>query len=285
MQLPGCTCARPSLGETMGTDRDWEKWGAANPYFGVFSEDRFRHRSLDDQARTAFFASGKRHVASLWRMLSTRSPNAEHWVPASCLDFGCGVGRLLLPFAERVNVAVGVDVSNSMLVECSKNVQASGLGNITLTSSLAGVKTQFSLVHSYIVFQHIPWAKGRGLLRELADRVAPEGCFAVQLLVSCQASNFVRALVKMRYGVPPLQWVWNLSRRRPVLEPPMQLNVYNFSKVADDLLAAGFGELIMMEEATTSGFRSSYVLAWRCARPLGIDKAMENLPANCNADV
>jgi 2-polyprenyl-3-methyl-5-hydroxy-6-metoxy-1,4-benzoquinol methylase len=37
--------------------------------------------------------------------------------PSSVLDYGCGVGRLLIPLAERCECVVGVDVSDTMLRE------------------------------------------------------------------------------------------------------------------------------------------------------------------------
>lgn len=247
----------------MGTDRDWEKWGAVDPYFGVVSDDRFRKSNLDQGARADFFASGERHVADLLARLGCRSPDEERWVPTSCLDFGCGTGRLLLPLAKRAASAVGVDVSPSMLAECSKNVQMFDVQNVTLVDSAAKTSGEFSLVHSYIVFQHIPWKRGRVLLQDLARRVSPGGCLAVHLFVSCQAPKALRALVKSRYALPPLQWIWNLGRRRPVFEPPMQLNVYDLAVIAEDLLQAGFAELTAWEVPTVPNFRSVYLVAWK----------------------
>ena len=53
----------------MGTDKDWEQWGATYPYFGVLSSDRFRKHRLDESVKKEFFAT------ALVEKLNKASPN------------------------------------------------------------------------------------------------------------------------------------------------------------------------------------------------------------------
>ena len=39
----------------MKTDKDWEKWGASDPYFGVISNDKYRRNNLTNDSREDFF--------------------------------------------------------------------------------------------------------------------------------------------------------------------------------------------------------------------------------------
>ena len=55
----------------MGTDRDWEKWGMDDPYFGVISLDEYRNRNLSEPGRAAFFRSGEEHVETLLDTIRT----------------------------------------------------------------------------------------------------------------------------------------------------------------------------------------------------------------------
>ena len=48
----------------------------------------------------------------------------------AALDYGCGVGRLTLPLAERCEHVYGVDVSPSMLREAARNAARMGLPNV-----------------------------------------------------------------------------------------------------------------------------------------------------------
>lgn len=247
----------------MGTDRDWEKWGATDPYFGVLSSEKYRSTKLDLSAKKDFFASGEAHVN---RVIHTiREGFDPEFAPMSALDFGCGVGRLLIPLSRFVTEVVGVDVSPSMLAEAKRNCESENARNITLVQSgdPSGVQGQFDLVHSYIVLQHITWGRGRAILQQLADRVAPGGYLAVHVFNHCHAPIVVRFLVRLRYAFPPANWVRNLIRKRPILEPPMQLHVYDLQVIKSDLLARSFSIPLCIDEPTGSEFSSVFLFARR----------------------
>ena len=248
----------------MGTDRDWEKWGASDPYFGVCSSGRFHTHSMAAEARADFFSSGEAHVSRTWDEIEHAF--AMRFRADSVLDFGCGVGRLLIPFARRAKRVVGVDISLSMLKEADKNCRAAGAVGVEFVESDDGLRRvdgTFDLVHSHIVLQHIPWRRGRAILAMLAGRVAPGGFLAVQILSRHEASPIVRGLVRLRYVLPPVNWLRNILRRRPVFEPAMQLHVYDFETVRTDLEQQGFSSVHLHERF--DGFRSTSIYARRSA--------------------
>ena len=82
----------------MGTDKDWERWGATDPYFGVISSDRFRKEGLDQAAKNEFFATGSEHVERVYRLIEEHFDQTFN--PKAALDFGCGVGRLVVPAVQ-----------------------------------------------------------------------------------------------------------------------------------------------------------------------------------------
>lgn len=246
----------------MGTDRDWEQWGATDPYFGVFSRDRFRTDTLTEQVKDEFFSSGEAHVARV--LQDIENAIGAEFTPGAVLDFGCGVGRLVIPFARRADRVTGVDISPSMIAEAKRNCAAAELSNATFVASddsLSSVQGEFDLVHSYIVLQHIPWRRGRIILQALADRVAPGGHLAVQILTGHDASPIIRGLVRLRYLFPPANWLRNLLRRRPMLEPAMQLHIYDLEVVTNDLERRGF--TCRQVEEPWPGFQSTLLYAQR----------------------
>ena len=107
-------------------ERTWRPHGARGPYFAVCNEDGYRRDRLDATARAAFFDTGRVHVAWVGRLIAERLGGTFR--PARVLDFGCGVGRVLLPLAEGTERAVGVDVAPEMLAEAAANAAAFGLG-------------------------------------------------------------------------------------------------------------------------------------------------------------
>lgn len=248
----------------MGTDKDWEAWGANDPYYGVASDERFRAEAMTPAARRDFFASGTAHVDDVLK--GAHAFFGADFKPRSCLDFGCGVGRLLIPFAQLVEHVTGVDVSPSMRAEAQRNCAAAGVSNVTVVASddaLSRIEGHFDLVHSWIVFQHIPWHRGRVLLQSLANHIAPGGGLVVQMLTASHAPAWMRGLVRLRYACPPVNWVRNMVRGRPLFEPAMQLHIYDLDAVLADLAKRGFD--YHCAEEPYPEFRSTVIYAKRHA--------------------
>lgn len=163
------------------TDKDWETFGATDPYFSVITQEQFHKENLDADKINDFFESGQQHVAELMERL-----------PASGLrkrafDFGCGVGRLAIPLGNYFEEVVGADVSQSMLREANINRDKCGASNVSFvqtSDSLEEVKGHFDLVHTFIVLQHIPVARGNAIFRRLVELVAPGGFGSIQLTYS-----------------------------------------------------------------------------------------------------
>lgn len=239
--MPDMMTSLLNWGHRMGTDRDWERWGGSDPYFGVCSDKDFHADSMTAESRVEFFASGEAHGSRVLRDIERTAGTG--FAPASVLDFGCGVSRLVIPFAQRARRVVGVDVFPSMIAKEKRNcgaAQVSGVEFVESDDGLNRIHGAFGLVHSYIVLQHIPWKRGRCILRALADHVAPGGWLAVQILSRYEASSVVRWMVRLRYALPPVNWLRNLLRRRPLFEPAMQLHVYDLAAVKSDLKQDGF---------------------------------------------
>lgn len=179
------------------TDRDWELWGQKDPYFGVITDPRFRKDQLSEAERDYFFQSGQGDAQYVLALIQQKLDAG--FFPKTVLDYGCGVGRVLFAFAARVEWAVGIDVSASMLAEAELNRARLGLPNVELhvganCQPVAG--RQFDLVHSAIVLQHVAVPRGLEIFRELVACVAPGGVGAVQVTYS--KSHFAPHL-----GLPP----------------------------------------------------------------------------------
>lgn len=253
----------------MGTDRDWERWGANDPYFGVISNEAYRSGAMSADSRAQFFASGKAHVAGT--LAALRDLFGVEVAPCSVLDFGCGVGRLVIPFARASGHVTGMDISPSMLAETRANCAAEGLSNVSLLQStgdrLPELHASYDLIHSDIVLPHIAWARGRTIIGALARHVTPGGFLALQMLTACTAPRATRVLVKLRYVFPPANWLRNLMRSRPMLEPAMQLHVYDLDTVKADLAALGF--VVKQIDTDLPDFRSTVLYAQRAASQRG----------------
>lgn len=224
----------------MGTDADWDKWGEIDPYFGVLSSDEYRSDNLNEESKAAFFCSGAEYID---RTLATVREHLDaDYRPTASLDFGCGVGRLVMPLAGLSRTVVGVDVSDHMLAECAANCRKNDIENVSFVKSddgLTNLAGKFDLIHSYLVLQHIPTNRGMQLLQGLLQHLEPGGVVAIQFYYRCDAPKLIRALVKLRYKLAIFNAIRNLFRGRPLREPAMQLHTYDIEAVITLLNAAG----------------------------------------------
>lgn len=214
------------------TDAAWETFGRTDPYYGVLSDERFRSAAADGPARAEFFRSGEEHVA---RFLGTiRETLDPGFAPRRALDFGCGVGRILIPLARQVPEVVGFDVSPSMLEEARRNCAAAGIANVDLRLSddgLSALSGAFDFIHSYIVLQHVPPKRGEAILRRLVGSLSVGGIGAMHFTYAARLPSWRRAVQGARKRVPLLHNVANLLQRRPFAYPLMQMNRYDLNRL------------------------------------------------------
>ena len=212
----------------MTTDQEWEKWGQREPYFGVLTQDKFRRTNLGDAAKQEFFESGRSHVNWVFNLCQRHfDPNFS---PKRVLDFGCGVGRLVIPLAEIADSVVGVDVSESMLQEARQNCQDYSLTNVKLLKSddsLSTVTGEFDFIHSFIVFQHIPVSRGKQIFDQLLQHLTPGGLAAIHVTYekAIHRPPLWRKLAKVIKAI--LRTLRQLgSLYLPPTDPELQMNPY-----------------------------------------------------------
>jgi SAM-dependent methyltransferase len=244
----------------MSTDTAWEEWGRRDPYFGVITDPKFRSAGITENIKRDFFASGDFHVRGV---LSTIRKHIDpEFVPRTVLDFGCGVGRLLIPFAKIAENVVGLDVSPSMLQEAKRNCEEQQVHNVRLFESddaLSTLSGSFDLIHSCIVFQHIPVERGRALFAKLLQHLSAGGMGAIQLTYS-------KACFAPTYGIAPpeLPHVRTSNPRAAAdADPLMQMNPYNLNEIL--FLMQRHGVLQFHAEYTDHGGELGVFLFFRVA--------------------
>ena len=155
---------------------NWEKYGADDPYYGVLSHDRYHKGILDGDSRQDFFDSGSEYIDVIVNKIIKHID--PEFAPDNSLDFGCGVGRLLIPISNISKQSSGVDVSASMLKEAKVNLKEFSISNAALIESddCSSLKPlSFDFVHSFIVFQHIPVKHGMLILDNIMSSLKHGG--------------------------------------------------------------------------------------------------------------
>lgn len=223
-----------------GSDKDWLEFGKQDPYFAVMTDDKFRRKHLNEAALSEFFESGERDLELVLKTIHSRLDPAFR--PGRSLEFGCGVGRLIIPLAGVSDKVTGLDVSPHMLQEARRNCEARGLTNVELAiteDSLSTIPGQFNFILSYTVFQHIPCRRGTVLLRNLVDRLEDDGIGVLHFTYQTFASRISLFLYRLRRSFRIVHKILNLVWSANFNEPLMQMNDYNLNELFSIIQQAG----------------------------------------------
>jgi ubiquinone/menaquinone biosynthesis C-methylase UbiE len=212
----------------------WDAFAAREPYFAVLTHARYLREYFDAAAEAEFFDSGEAYVSELYGIVRARV--APHFAPETVLEYGCGVGRLLIPFARRATNITGVDISQSMLDTARTHISKAGVTNVELRRDLD--ERTFDLVNCFLVLQRLSRGEGIELLRTLTKRVREGGVGVFQFPYRAELSPLVSVSRKARARVPGVNALVNLVRRKSV--PFIESNTYDINEVFAILQDAGF---------------------------------------------
>ena len=231
------------------TDFHWEIHARRDPYWAVITHDRFRQENLTDDEMEEFFESGRDYIRSVHEII-------EHHVDptlkiSSALDFGCGVGRLLLPLAKLGYAVTGVDISDTMLDLAHRHLSSAGFTDHLLLKSddsLSAIEEVYDLVHTFIVMQHIPADRGIGLVSRLLDVVSPNGVCVIHFVYyPIEPAPTLKGRVMYFLGdcilrMPAISAAYEKvkNKRKKV---PMLMNVYPLNDVFWEVQKRGFNNV------------------------------------------
>jgi len=226
---------------TSSRQSPWVKLGREAPYYGVLSEDAYLGTEISGELRRNFFESGEEDLDRFLAWI--REEIRPDFRPRRALEYGCGVGRLLLPLSRCAGEVTGVDISEGMLEEAARNLDLEGRRNCRLfpassrLDEIAGKRFDFIL--SYIVFQHIPPKEGLPLLRLLAGMLDTGGVGLLHIAISTGLGRAGRLLQRFPAGKALL----NLLRGRKATAPLIAMYPYPMNEVLSILDAAGISSL------------------------------------------
>jgi len=110
-----------SAATTMGkrSNIEWQRFGHSDPMYGVVSFDGRNKRGPNPWTEAEFYAYGAVNCAEY----------VAHWErygvnKRSCVEIGCGAGRITKHLAEHFSTVHAVDVSEGMLAIARQNVTA-----------------------------------------------------------------------------------------------------------------------------------------------------------------
>ena len=215
----------------VNSDPRWEMFVDREPYFAVLTSPKYLRKNFTDVNEREFFQSGETVVDWVLRIIEQRL--IPQFAPASILEYGCGVGRLAIPFARRPGSITAVDVSPTMLAVARGEAGRSGISHIRFQTAaeFQADDRVFDLVTCHSVFQQIAPDKGLILLRELIARIGPGGVGVFHFPYQLTSSRLVRMTRWMRSVLPGLNGVVNIARGVPFRDPFIPTCAYDLDAV------------------------------------------------------
>lgn len=244
----------------MSTDKDWERWGSENPYYGVYSSDQFLGKELDSESEERFYLSGEKNIEQLSKKIEKLYGRKKTFKTA--VDFGSGVGRLSFALTKIADKVVGLDISPSMISTAKTQAKKRKVKNVkfVLTNdSLKGLPKSYGLVYSFITLQHISPKRGLKIIDSLSKNLDKGGCLALQVTYELKRSKIRKIMLSIRENVAPVRWLANIVKGRPASTPNMRMHSYPLSEVFNTLRNNGISNL-NLEFTDHGGFLGVFIV-------------------------
>ncbi len=229
----------------MSTDKDWEKWGSDNPYFGVLSHPKFLGTKLKPTTEQEFYQAGKSDIDRVMNRINLLGGSKFK----CSVDFGCGTGRLTIPLTSHSAKVVGLDVSPSILDEAKKKTPKDLTTKISYRVSddrLDNLPQKYDLAHSYIVLQHIPPKRGERIIRKLLTELQPSGFAALHVTFAHDAPAFHKFVIWLRNHIVPIHYLLNVIKGRRWNTPRMRMHLYSLDRITNIFDSCGLSDTLQL---------------------------------------
>ena len=161
----------------------WTHMGVARPHHSVLSGKDYLPQFINKNAIDRFYASGAREVATINAVL--RRHGFYHPESKTCVEYGCGLGRVTFALAKMFKKVHGYDISTAHLTLAERNTSDTGIYNIDFHLCSADVSRQnledCDFFYSRIVFQHNPPPVMRELIVASLKSLRPGGVAIFQV--------------------------------------------------------------------------------------------------------
>ena len=135
----------------------WQELGKTEPYWSVVISDKYRQENIQAN-EDEFYRTGDQHVIQLFGSLERN--NVVYRDFKTCLDYGCGVGRISRHLAARFEKVLAYDISVPHLQLAEEHLSKERISNVTLRQ-IKSVRDlehlpKVDVAYSIIVLQHNP---------------------------------------------------------------------------------------------------------------------------------
>jgi len=162
----------------------WQHLGEAEPFWSVVTSESYLQNNLHAPGvKDGFYQSGTNDLARISRILQRNGIDVGRF--ESCLEYGCGVGRVTGWLARKFPKVYACDVSRSHMQIADEYLRAAGISNVTMKHvksprDLADLP-RVDFIYSVLVLQHNPPPVIASILKNLIRTLNPGGAIIFQL--------------------------------------------------------------------------------------------------------
>jgi SAM-dependent methyltransferase len=251
---PDFVCLRVPPVKRLGSNTDWERWGDTDPLWGVAAWSGKQIGAPGAWREDDFYELGRSDWADFVRRWERYGVTSE-----SCVEIGCGAGRITKQLVAYFTTVHAIDVSEGMLAYARPRIAANfyRTDGVHIPLGDASVAAAFS---SHVL-QHLDSAdEAVPIFAEVFRVLRPDGTMMVHLPVYELPFRELRPLIRIRRLVGQLRA--EIRRRRGQML--MRGTWYEVRWLFRTLGGIGFAdiEIVVFPTAASYGLHS-FVLARR----------------------
>jgi 2-polyprenyl-3-methyl-5-hydroxy-6-metoxy-1,4-benzoquinol methylase len=160
----------------------WKTLGETEPHWSVLSAPDFKQKSIEKNKKI-FYESGAGDINLLKNTLSRNGLSIDDY--SSCLEYGCGLGRVTFYLASEFEKVYGCDISKSHLNAAYHYLTEQNIKNVEFLyiESLESLQSlpQVDLIFTLIVLQHNPPPLIAKIIEIFMQKLKPNGVALFQL--------------------------------------------------------------------------------------------------------
>jgi len=162
--------------------KEWEHLGATEPYWSVITQPQYYQDEFEVH-REEFFNSGNHSCQTF--LAAVRRSGINPADLNTCLEVGCGVGRVTGYLAGAFNQVIAADISEAHINVARQHLHSKGVSNVDLQhwQNVQHLQQlpQVNAIFSVITLQHNPPPVMAWMLRALLGRLRSGGVAYIQL--------------------------------------------------------------------------------------------------------